>query len=205
MNDSAVTIYVVDDDVSVRRSLKRLLNAYGFQMEVFSSASEFLNSKEIRRPACLVLDVQLPDTSGINLQAEMRAKGLTLPIVFITGHGDISMSVKAMKAGAVDFLPKPFSTKSLVESVERALSLDQVQMSQSLKMNKVKVQIEALTPREKEVFLEVIKGKLNKQIAHDLGIALKTVKIHRGNVMRKMKAHSVIGLAQMAREAGITL
>ena len=203
MRDSHPLVYVIDDDESVRRSIKRLLKAHGFEEKTFPSADEFLCLPRAVRPSCLVLDLSLPGMSGIDLQKEMERRKLDLPIVFITGHGDIPMSVEAMKGGAVDFLPKPFSSKALLEAVELAMARARGGEKKRLERTKVDKRVGNLTPRELEVMKLVIKGMLNKQIASELGTSIKTIKVHRSRVMRKMEAESVADLVRLAEKAGI--
>jgi FixJ family two-component response regulator len=203
MNASRPLVYVVDDDESVRTSLARLLESNGLQCEAFPSADEFLSCTHGSGPACLVLDLCLPGLDGLALQEEMRARKLAIPIVFITGHGDIPTSVRAMKAGAVDFLSKPFGENSLLDAVNVAIARDRQESERRRDAAEIEARIGALTPRESEVMRLVIQGKLNKQIADELGTSIKTVKVHRGRVMRKMQATSVAELVRFAEKAGI--
>jgi FixJ family two-component response regulator len=205
MSGSRSLVYVIDDDESMRRSIKRLLKAHGFEAETFPSADEFLCLPRAARPSCLVLDLSLPGMSGIDLQKEMERRNLNLPIVFITGHGDIPTSVEAMKGGAIDFLPKPFSSKALIEAVERAMARARGDEKRRLERTKVERLVGILTPRELEVMKLVIKGMLNKQIASELGTSVKTIKVHRSRVMRKMEAESVAELVRLAEKAGIVV
>ena len=196
-------VYIVDDDVSVCRALKLLLESHGFRVEAFTRAAGFLAFKHTCVPSCLILDIQLPDINGLALQEAMAARGLTIPIVFITGHGDIPMSVKGMKAGAVDFLPKPFTKKKLLDAVRLAIVKSKVQSKEQAGIAKIKRRIKTLSPRELEVFRFVAKGMLNKQIAWKRGTALQTIKVHRARVMQKMQAKTVTELIGFARKAGI--
>ncbi len=205
MNDSHSQVYVIDDDESMRRSVKRLLKAHGFEAETFPSADDFLSLERASRPACLVLDLSLPGMSGIDLQKEMERRRLDLPIVFITGHGDIPSSVEAMKGGAVDFLPKPFNAKALIEAVERAMARARGDEKRRLARTDAERRVAILTPRELEVMRLVIKGMLNKQIASQLGTSIKTIKVHRSRVMQKMEAESVADLVRLAEKAGIVV
>lgn len=205
MSDSRALVYVIDDDESVRRSIRRLLKAHGFEAEALSSADEFLSLPRVARPSCLVLDLSLPGMSGIDLQKEMERRRLDLPIVFITGHGDIPTSVEAMKGGAVDFLPKPFGTKALIEAVELAIARARGNEKRRLERTEVERRVGTLTPREMEVMKLVIKGMLNKQIASELGTSVKTIKVHRSRVMQKMEAESVAELVRLAEKAGIVV
>jgi FixJ family two-component response regulator len=205
MSGSRSLVYVIDDDESMRRSIKRLLKAHGLEAETFPSADEFLCLPRAARPSCLVLDLSLPGMSGIDLQKEMERRNLNLPIVFITGHGDIPTSVEAMKGGAIDFLPKPFSSKALIEAVERAIARARGDEKRRLERTKVDKRVGTLTPRELEVMKLVITGMLNKQIASELGTSVKTIKVHRSRVMQKMEAESVADLVRLAEKAGIVV
>ena len=205
MKKQTATIYVVDDDPSMLRSIKRLLSGMGFQVATFSSAHEFLdNYSEEEAPSCLILDVSLPDISGISLQEELITRGIDLPIVFITGHGDIPMSVKAMKQGAVDFLPKPFQEKDLLAAISQAVEKDLAAHQEKEEKQHLMSIFDVLTPREYEVMRLVITGMLNKQIAFQLGITERTVKVHRGRVMEKMQVGSLAELVILALKAGIS-
>jgi FixJ family two-component response regulator len=198
------TIYLVDDDASVRRALARLIRSSGYQVESFASAREFLE-KGLRRdgPACLVLDVRMPGLSGIDLQGELLKTKTILPIVFITGRGDIPTSVKAMKAGAVDFLPKPVKDKELLMAIEQALARAAQERSERDELEELRSRAESLTPRELEVMALVVSGKLNKQIASELGTVEKTIKVHRARVMEKMSVDSLAELVRLAEKLGI--
>jgi FixJ family two-component response regulator len=198
MTGVAPVIFVVDDDRSVRKSLMRVMASAGYAVEAFASAREFLEREPFSGPSCLVLDVRMPGLTGLDLQEALAGKGHRMPIVFITGHGDISMSVKAMKAGAADFLTKPFDVEKLLEAVERAVRKD-VETAGILEG------VKRLTPREMEVFALVVTGMLNKQIASALGIGEKTVKVHRARVMEKMQAGSVAELVRLADRAGVVV
>lgn len=204
MDTGKPVIYIVDDDKSVCRALKLLLKAHGYLVETFTCAADFMAFKHSKTPSCLILDVQLPGISGLDLQKAMAVRELTIPIVFITGHGDIPMSVKSMKAGAVDFLPKPFSKKKLLEAVNVAISKNKVQNKEKAEVAQIKRRVRTLTPRELEVFRFVAKGMLSKQIAYKRGTSLQTIKVHRGRVMRKMQAGTVTELIRFAQIAGIT-
>lgn len=203
MNHNEGVIYIVEDDSSFRKSVKRLIRASGFEVVALESADSFLSQRSIRRPACLLLDIQLPDMDGMTLQQKLIDEGRNLPIIFMTGHGSIPMSVKAMKKGAVDFLPKPFEGKDLRDAVLRALDRDVQNLETELQLKKAGSLIDTLTPREKEVMQWVITGKLNKQIADALGIAEKTVKVHRGRVMEKTGVNSVAELVRLCEKANI--
>jgi FixJ family two-component response regulator len=194
-------VFVVDDDDGVRRALGRLLRAAGHRAEVFGSAHAFLaNADFASGPACLVLDLQLPDLSGLELQRELN---MTLPIIFITGHGDIGSTVDAMKAGAADFLTKPVLDAVLLDVVARALERARTMFAERRELEDIRLRLGRLTPREREVMALVVTGRLNKQVADDLGIAEKTIKIHRARVMEKMRAHSLADLIHLADKAGI--
>ena len=198
------TVYVVDDDVSVRRSMARLLKSHGFSAETLACAEDFLALGHYASPSCLVLDVRMPGLNGLELQDRMAALSLTLPIVFITGHGDVPTSVKAMKAGAVDFLPKPFSSKELLSAVHLAIAKNKTEATLAAEASELRQRLSTLTPRELEVLGLVVKGKMNKEIAADLDLSIKTVKVHRGRVMKKMEAASLADLVRMAGSVGIS-
>lgn len=203
MNNRGNIIYIVDDNVSICRALKLLLKPHGFRVETFTRAKEFLAYKHPKLPSCLVLDMVMPDINGLALQEAMAERKLIIPIVFITGHGNIPMSVKAMKTGAVDFLPKPITEKKLLSAVTLAISKSKNQNREQAEISKIKKRIKSLTPRELEVFCLVAKGMLNKQIAYKFGTVLQTIKVQRGMVMQKMQAKSVADLIQLALKAGI--
>jgi FixJ family two-component response regulator len=198
MSLSNATIFVVDDDTSVRNALKRLIRSIGFTVETFDSAQAFLEREVYDGPACLILDIRMPGTSGIELQEELAKVDFHIPIIFITGHGNIQMSVKAMKAGALDFIEKPFEDQKLIDVIHTAITRskkDRVELSETRELQR---RVDSLTPREYEVFLLVVSGILNKQIALELGMSEKTVKVHRGRVMQKMEAASLADLVRMA-------
>jgi FixJ family two-component response regulator len=196
-------IYIVDDDASVRKALSRLARSAGYSAEAFASAEEFLSGEIAAAPCCLVLDVRLPGVDGLKLQERLAKEETPVPIIFISGHGDIPMSVQAIKKGAVDFLPKPFSDGDLLGAVESALARSVKLQEAWSRKSRVHALVETLTPREHEVLRWVITGMQNKQIAGELGIAEKTVKVHRGRVMQKMEAGSVAELVRLAEEADI--
>ena len=198
-------VFVVDDDASVRKSLARLLKAAGYEAETFASVRDFLARRPHDGPCCLVLDVRMPGLTGLELQEALAGKGHRTPIVFITGHGDIPMSVKAMKDGAVDFLTKPFDVENLLEAVQRALTKDSKDLSEEGRTAEVLERVKLLTPRETEVCALVVTGMLNKQIARELGIGEKTIKVHRARVMEKMQAGSVAELVRLADRAGVVV
>jgi FixJ family two-component response regulator len=197
-------VFVVDDDSSVREALADLGASVGLLVEPFKSAREFLNYKRPDAPACLVLDVRLPDLSGLDLQRELVRTEAPIPIVFITGHGDIPMSVRAIKEGAVEFLTKPFRDQDLLDAVQHAIENDRAARQERAMVAELRCRYATLTKREKEVLKLLVSGLLNKQIAADLGSSEVTIKVHRGQVMRKMKAKSVVELARMGEKIGIT-
>jgi FixJ family two-component response regulator len=203
MSDKGAIIYVVDDDVSVCRALGLLLKSHGFRVETFTSASGFLAFKHPKVLSCLVSDIRLPNINGFALQGKMAEYGIITPIIFITGYGDIPMSVKAIKAGAVDFLSKPFTDEKLLEAITSALSKCKVLNKKQAEVAKIRQRIDTLSPRELEVFHFVAKGLLNKNIATRRGTSLQTIKIHRGRVMQKMQAKTVTELIHFAQKAGI--
>ena len=196
-------IAIVDDDLSVRRSLQRLIRSAGWNAESFASAQEFLARPGPGTPSCLVLDLRLPGLSGLDLQKRMAEIGLEIPIVFLTGHGDIPASVQAMKAGAVEFLTKPFDEEDLFQAIKEAIERDQRTRQQRAKKRELKNRYASLTSREQEIMEQVISGKLNKQIAAELSITEFTVKFHRGHIMRKMQADSLADLVRMAGNLGM--
>jgi FixJ family two-component response regulator len=198
MSNTHSTVFVVDDDRSVREGLVDLINSVGMKVEAFSSAQEFLRHKMPDTPACLVLDVRLPGPSGLDLQRQLGRSEHPIPVIFITGHGDIPMSVRAMKDGAVEFLTKPFRDQDLLDAIHQALDSDRVARELRAKAVELRRRYESLTPREREVMQLVVRGLLNKQIASELGASEVTIKMHRGQVMHKMRAESVVELLRMA-------
>ena len=194
---SASVVFVVDDDPSVQASLKFLVSTVGLQVESFGSAEAFLNKEPPDGPSCLVLDVRLRGMSGLDLQRELAARDLRIPIVFITGHGDIPMSVRAMKAGAVEFLSKPFRDQDLLDAIRAALERDRARRDQEKEVTELQQRFESLTLRQREVTAMVVSGFLNKQIADELGTAENTVKVHRSRAMEKMRAKSLADLIKM--------
>lgn len=195
-------VYVVDDDKSVCRALARLIRSIGLAVETFQSATAFLDYTMPDRPGCLVLDIRLPGLSGLDLQAALHQSAREVPIVFITGYGDVPTSVRAMKGGAFDFLQKPFNDQELLDCVQRALVRSREQRADRAERTELQRRYDSLTPREREVLALIVSGKINKQIAGDLGIAEKTIKVHRGRVMEKMQASSVADLVRMAQKLG---
>jgi FixJ family two-component response regulator len=197
-------VFVVDDDSSMREALTDLITSVGLLVEAFKSAREFLEHRRGDAPACLVLDVRLPGLSGLDLQRELVRTEAPIPIIFITGHGDIPMSVRAIKEGAVEFLAKPFRDQELLDAIQHALEIDRAARQERSRVAEVRRRYESLTKREREVMRLVVSGLLNKQIAGELGSSEVTVKMHRGQVMRKMKAQSLVQLVRMAEKIGIT-
>src|SRR6266853_71268 len=200
---SSPTVFVVDDDAAVRKAVSRLLRSVGIGVAAFASPTEFLAQYDPATPGCLVLDIAMPGFNGLQLQTALGEKGSVLPIIFLTGHGDVSKSVQAMKGGAFDFLTKPVKDKDLLPAVRAAIERDAVARGEQAKFSEIRARIDTLTPREREVLERVVAGKLNKQIAGDLGITEATVKMHRARVMVKMKVQSIAELARLTERCGI--
>jgi FixJ family two-component response regulator len=198
MPDANSTVLVIDDDPDLRASVGRLLRSLGLDVQLFASISDFLNSDPTNGPACLVLDVRLPGQSGLDLQRELATSNRDLPIIFITGHGDIPMSVQAMKGGAIEFLTKPFRDQDLLDAIQVGLSRDRARRENEKALAALRERFESLSPREREIMIHVAHGRLSKQIAGDIGIAESTVKVHRSRLMHKMRARSLPELSRMA-------
>lgn len=203
MSEDRPTVFVIDDDDSIRRSLDSLLRSVGLEVRLYASAAEFMRAVRPDAPSCLVLDVRLPGMSGLTFQQELAKAGIAVPVIFITGHGDVPMTVRAMKAGAADFLTKPFDEQALLDAVESAIAQDRAQRDDATRQAELAQRYRALTEREREVLKHVVAGQANKQIAAELGLSLVTVKVHRGQVMRKMAAKSVAELVRMADALGL--
>ena len=199
MKSTAVsTVFIIDDDRGMRQAIHDLVESVGLRAESFATGEEFLGRKHIGRPSCLVLDVRLPQMSGLDFQRRLAEGGLRIPIIFVTAHGDIPMSVKALKSGAVEFLTKPFRDQDLLDAIQQALEWDGIAQKEQAEVADLQKRHQALTLREREVMTLVVSGMLNKQIASEIGASEATVKVHRGNVMHKMQASSVVDLVRMA-------
>ena len=203
MSEPAPIVFVVDDEPSVRRAIKRLIESEGLQVELFGSAQEFLQGRRPDAPSCLVLDIKLPGISGLDFQRQLSDCGIRIPIIFITGHGDIPMTVRAMKAGAVEFLTKPFRDQNLLDAIQVALERDRTRRHDESEIAVLKERFDSLTPREREILPLVVSGRPNKQIAAELGTSEITVKVHRGSIMRKMQAEYLADLVRMAGRLGL--
>lgn len=203
MTETAPTVFVIDDDASLRDALKSLIRSVGLRIEAYGSTQDFLQRKSPEGPSCLVLDIRLPGRSGLEFQRELAASDIPIPIIFITGHGDISMSVRAMKAGAVEFLTKPFRDQDLLDAIQIALEKDSERRQLEAQKANLQQRLESLTPREREVLPLVVSGLLNKQIAAEIGTSENTVKVHRSQLMRKMGAESLADLVRIAERVGI--
>jgi FixJ family two-component response regulator len=203
MSEAAGVVFVVDDDASVRRAIQRLVESVGLRAELFGSVQEFLHSQDRDSANCLVLDIRLPGMSGLEFQRELAAAGINTPIVFITGHADIPMTVRAMKGGAVEFLTKPFRDQDLLDAIQKALEQDRSRRAEEAEVSKLRGRLESLTPREREVLPWVVSGLPNKQIADALGASEATIKVHRSQLMRKMGAPSLADLVRMSDKLGV--
>ncbi|HYY28627.1 MAG TPA: response regulator transcription factor [Chthoniobacterales bacterium] len=203
MGEVESIVFIIDDDPLYRKSSERLVRSVGFSVQSFESARDFLGSRRPNMPSCLVLDVRMPGLSGLDLQRELAGAGIDIPIIFVTGHGDIPMTVQAMKAGAVEFLTKPFRDEALLDAIRQAIGRDRVARQQHARNADLRRRYQSLNPREREVFKCVVAGMLNKQIADELGITERTVKFHRGHIMRKMQVQSLAELVRMAEALGI--
>ncbi|MBB3149549.1 FixJ family two-component response regulator [Phyllobacterium trifolii] len=200
MSDAHSTVLVIDDDPALRASIGRLLRSLDLDAQLFASISEFLESDPPNGPTCLVLDVRLPGASGLDLQRELAMTNQEIPIIFITGHGDVPMSVQAMKGGAIDFLTKPFRDQELLDAIQLGLSRDRARRENEEALVALRERFASLSPREREIMIQVARGRLSKQIAGDIGIAEATVKVHRSRLMRKMNAHSLLAFIRMAEK-----
>jgi FixJ family two-component response regulator len=201
--DSNACVLVIDDDPGFRESLGRLLRSAGLRPRLFASIADYLRSDPLDSPTCLVLDVRLPGRSGLDFQRDLAAAGVTLPIVFITGHGNIPMTVQAMKGGAIEFLTKPFRDQDLLDAVNVGIARDRARREEEEKLSALRARFEVLTPRERAILIQVVAGRLNKQIAGEMGITETTVKVHRSNMMRKVKAASFAELCRMVDRLGL--
>jgi len=204
MTSVDAAVFVVDDDPLIRDSLEQLIKSVGLKAYTFSSAQEFLEKDLPDEPGCLILDIRMPRLSGLDLQDELAQKGLTLPVIFITGHGTVPLSVRAMKAGAVDFIQKPFEDQQLLDAIHQAIDKDIQKRREKAEISEIKKRVESLTPREYEILLAVTAGMLNKQIAYDLKLSENTVKTHRAHIMQKMKVESLADLVRLIERVGIT-
>jgi FixJ family two-component response regulator len=203
MNAVETTVFVIDDDKAVRTAIRNLLESVGTRVETFNSSQDFLKADHKNVPGCLVLDVRLQGTSGLDFQKQLTAANIVIPVIFITGHGDIPMTVQAMKSGAVDFLTKPFRDQDLLDAIQKAVERDRGGRKQETELSEARRRFASLTPREREVMALVIAGNLNKQIAAELGTSETTAKVHRGHVMRKMEVQSLPDLVRIAERLGL--
>ena len=203
MKDPQPIVFVIDDDAAMRNALNSLIRSVGLQVELFGSTQEFQERPRAEAPSCLILDVRLPGRSGLDFQRQLAEADLRIPIIFITGHGDVPMSVRAMKAGAVEFLTKPFRDQDLLDAIQVALERDKATRQREFELAKLRERLDSLTPREREVLPLVVSGRLNKEIAGELGTREVTVKVHRASMMRKMQAKSLVDLVKMAGCLGI--
>ena len=205
MKSGAVpTVFIIDDDRGMRQAIQDLVESVGLHAESFATGEDFLRTRHTGCPSCLVLDVRLPQMSGLDFQRRLAETGMQIPIIFVTAHGDIPMSVRALKSGAVEFLTKPFRDQDLLDAIQQALQRDRAAHEQSAEIHALQERYHALTPREQQVMALVVSGMLNKQIASEIGASEATVKIHRGNVMHKMQAGSVVDLVRMADKVKLT-
>jgi len=203
MSDSKPVVYIVDDDPSIRSLLTKLVQSIDLPVEVFASSQEFLSRARPEEPACIILDVRMPGLSGLDLQERLVQSGIDIPVIFITGFGNVPQSVRAMKAGAVDFLEKPFENQALLDAVNRALERSHLALQRRSELREMRNRIKSLTPREYEVFVRIATGLANKQVADELAISEKTVKIHRARVMQKMQARTFAELVRMAEKLNL--
>jgi RNA polymerase sigma factor (sigma-70 family) len=201
MSETVPVVFVVDDDPSVRRAIKRLISSVGLHVQVFGSGQELLKSKNLGEPGCLILDIRLPGISGLDFQKNLAESDVNTPIIFITAHADITMAVRAMKAGAIEFLTKPFRDQDLLDAIQVALEKDRARRQQKAEITVVLERLESLTTREREVIGMVVKGMLNKEIASKIGVTENTVKVHRSRALQKMQAHSLADLVRMVAKA----
>jgi len=203
MREEHSVVYVIDDDPSIRDTLEDLFRSVGLEVRVFASTQEFLAGRRPDAPACLVLDVRLPGQSGLDFQRGLAASGIDLPVVFITGHGDVPMAVQAMKAGAIEFLTKPFRDQDLLDAIQAGIERDRAQRRDAPLVAELRTRLDSLTERERQIMALVVSGQLNKQIAAELAVSQMTVKVHRGQIMRKMRASSLPELVRMADRLGV--
>lgn len=205
MSEDKAVVYVIDDDQSIREALRSLLSTVGLEVHAFPSTREFLDAKRPDAPSCLVLDVRLPGVSGLDFQSELNKSNINFPIIFISGHGDIPMTVRAIKAGAIEFLTKPFREQELLDAVQNGIQQDRQRRQAAAGIAGLQERLESLTAREREIMAHVVTGRMNKQIAADLNLSEITVKVHRGNVMHKMGAKSLADLVRMADRLGLSV